>query len=244
MRVNVPLLAAAILLSPLQAWAAPSDYIKMPTVNEGEMEVDFKAGSSSKSDTPQASAASIGMGYGIAARWSTEVSLQYKQELNEGTRFDAIEWENKFQLTKPGQYPVTVGFLLEIERPMNHDAGWDVLWGPLFQTGFDKFQFNLNLLFQRTYQGANPGNLVMLYHLQAKYRWLPRFEYGLQGFGNMGTYDNWAPPDQQSHQIGPAVFGKLPVGDHHVIKYNAAWLLSASKTAPDNTLRLQVQYEF
>ena len=244
MRVHLPRLAAVMLLSPLQAWAAPSDYIKMPTVNEGEMEMDFKAGSSSQSGTPRESAASIGPGYGVASWWATEISLQYKDELDEGTRFDAIEWENKFQLTKAGQYPVNLGFLLEIERPMNHDEGWDVTWGPLLQTGVGKLQFNLNLLFQRHYQAASPNKLVMLYQWQAKYRWLPEFQYGFQGFGNMGTYDNWAPPGQQSHQIGPAVFGELPVGDHQTIKYNAAWLLGASKAAPDNTLRVQVQYEF
>ena len=242
--MRAPLLVATLLLPPLQAGAAPSDYIKMPSINEGELEIDFKAGSSSQSGTPRAAAASLGLGYGLAPRWSTEIGVQYKQELNEGTRFDAIEWENKFLLSSPGQQAVSVGFLLEIERPNNHDAGWDVLWGPLLQAGFDRFQLNLNLLFQRNYQGANPSELSLLYQWQAKYRWRPRFEYGLQGFGHLGPYDNWAPSDQQSHQIGPAVFGKLPLGDHQVVKYNAAWLLGASKAAPDTTLRLQVQYEF
>ena len=86
--------------------------------------------------------------------------------------------------------------------------------------------------------------MQFLYQWQAKYRWKPEFEFGAQGFGETGDVDDWAPAEQQSHKAGPAVFGKLPLGGHQAIKYNAAWLLATSKAAPDNTVRLQVEYEF
>lgn len=244
MKHYAPLLVAGALLSPLCTLAGPSDYIYTPAVTYGEREIDFKMGSASKADTPHEAAASIGFGYGAKQWWFTEVYLKYKRELNENTRFDAVEWENKFQLTETGQYPVDVGFLLEIERPTNHDEGWEVKWGPLFQTEFGKVQLNANLLFQRSYHAAEPSNMQFLYQWQAKYRWKPEFEFGLQGFGEMGDYDHWLPSDEQTHKLGPAVFGKLPLGGRQAIKYNAAWLLGASKAAPDNTLRLQVEYEF
>jgi hypothetical protein len=243
-KISATALVAGALLSPIIANAGPADYIYTPAVTYGEKEIDFKMGSSDKKDSPTEAAASIGFGYGVKQWWFTEFYSKYKRELNENTKFDAYEWENKFQLTEAGEYPVDIGFLLEIERPQDHDEGWEVKWGPLFQTEFGKVQLNANLLFQRNYQAANANDLLMFYQWQVKYRWLSQFEYGLQGFGNMGTYDNWAPQDQQSHQAGPAVFGKLPLGGGHAIKYNAAWLLGASKAAPDNTVRLQVEYEF
>lgn len=86
--------------------------------------------------------------------------------------------------------------------------------------------------------------MQFLYQWQVKYRWLPQFEYGLQGFGQTGDVDKWAPAEQQVHKAGPAIFGKLPLGGREAIKYNAAWLLAASKAASDNTVRLQVEYEF
>lgn len=244
MKHHATLLVAGALLCPLIAAAGPADYVYTPAVTYGEREIDFKMGSAEKSDTPREAAASIGYGYGATQWWFTELYLKYKRELNEDTRFDAVEWENKFQLTEPGEYPVDLGFLLEIERPMDHDEGWEVKWGPLLQTEFGKLQLNANLLFQRSYHAAQPSNMQFLYQWQVKYRWLPQFEYGLQGFGETGDVDNWAPAEQQSHKAGPAVFGKLPLGGHQAIKYNAAWLLATSKAAPDNTLRLQVEYEF
>jgi hypothetical protein len=243
-KLYATVLVAGALLSPISSHAGPSDYIYTPAVTYGEREIDFKSGSADKKDTPVEAAASIGFGYGATQWWFTEVYLKYKRELNTDTRFDAVEWENKFQLTETGQYPVDVGFLVEIERPMDHDEGWEVKWGPLFQTEFGKVQLNANLLFQRSYHAAEPSNMEFKYQWQVKYRWLPHFEYGLQGFGEMGTYDNWSPQDEQIHKLGPAVFGKLPLGGRQAIKYNAAWLFGNSKASPYNTLRLQVEYEF
>lgn len=244
MKRYAPLLVAGALLSPLLVLAAPADYIYTPSVTYGEREIDFKMGSSSQRDTPREAAASLGFGYGVTQHWFSEVYVKYKQELNENTKFDAIEWENKFQLTEPGEYPVDLGFLLEIERPMDHDEGWEVKWGPLLQKDFGKVQANVNLLFQRSYHAAQPSTLQFLYQWQLKYRYKPEIEYGVQGFGETGDYDNWAPESEQSHRMGPAIFGKLPLSGHQAIKYNAAVLLGASRAAPDSTFRFQLEYEF
>jgi len=231
-------------LSPLYVHAGPADYVYTPAVEYGEKEIDFKTGTARKADNPRESAASIGFGYGATKWWFTELYFKYKQQNYERTKYDAIEWENKFQLTETGKYPVDVGFLLEIERPKNHAEGWEVKWGPLFQTEFGKLQLNGNLLLERSHKSENPTETQFLYQWQAKYRWLPQFEFGLQGYGEMGKWDRWAPTDERGHSAGPAIFGKLPIGNHQAIKYNAAWLLGTSKAAPDRALRTQIEYEF
>lgn len=226
------------------AWAEPADYVYTPLVTAGEKEIDFKMGTSSTRNQPTESAASLGLGYGVNSWWFTEFYAKYKRELNQDTRFDAWEWENKFQLTEQGQYPVDVGFLVEIERPIDTTEGWELKWGPLFQAEKGKWQFNANFLFQRYFSAAVPTNYQFLYQWQVKYRWTERLEYGMQGFGELGDADNWTPPDQQTHRMGPAVFGRLPLGQGHALRYNAAWLIGSAPAAPDNTLRLQVEYEF
>jgi hypothetical protein len=40
------------------------------------------------------------------------------------------------------------------------------------------------------------------------------------------------------------MFGKFAFGNRQAIAYNAAWLLGVSNAAPDNTFRMQVEYEF
>ena len=63
------------------------------------------------------SASSVGFGYGATAWWFTEAYLKYEKHPAERTKYDAFEWENKFQLTEPNRYFVDLGLVSEIEIP-------------------------------------------------------------------------------------------------------------------------------
>ena len=74
-------------------------------------------------------------------------SLAVRLEPGASTGFDAWEWENKFQFTETGKYPVDIGLLLEIERPKDRSEGYEYRWGPLLQADITQsLQANLNLL--------------------------------------------------------------------------------------------------
>ncbi len=231
-------------LSAHHAIAEPADYVHTPNVDYGEKEVDFKFGTIKTASGERQSAASLGFGYGATQNWFTEIYVKYNRDGSNGTRFDAFEWENKFQLTEQGKYPVDIGFLLEIERPQDRREGYEIQFGPLFQTDFGKMQLNANLLFTRHIRAAEPGNTELSYQLQAKYRWKPEFEFGLQAFGELGKWNNWAPRNEQSHRFGPAIFGKIPLSQKQAIRYNAAFLFDTNSTTRSNTFRTQVEYEF
>ncbi|GAC1407942.1 MAG: hypothetical protein NVSMB6_06320 [Burkholderiaceae bacterium] len=235
---------AAALLSGV-AWAAgPSDYVYVPSVTYGEHEIDFKAGTVKRSSEGRESAASLGYGYGVTDYWFSEVYAKYKHAPEGTAGFDAFEWENKFQLTQAGQYPVDIGFITEIERPKDRSEGYEVKFGPLFQTEFGKTQLNVNLLFQRNYRAAKNNSMKFGYQWQIKYRWRPELDFGAQGFGDAGELRHFAPRPEQSHVAGPAVFGKFALGNRHAIRYNAAYLIDLGDTPHNNTLRMQVEYEF
>lgn len=241
------LLISSVIFTTLSAnhvLAGPADYVYTPNVEYGEKEIDFKFGTTKMTNGERKSAASIGFGYGATQNWFTEIYVKYNRESGNDVRFDANEWENKFQLTEQGKYPVDVGFLIEVERPQDRSEGYEIKFGPLFQTEFGKIQVNANLLFERHIRAAEPSKTEMGYQLQVKYRWKPAFEYGLQAFGEMGQWDNWAPRSEQSHRFGPAIFGKLPLGQSKAIRYNAAFLFDTNSTARNNTFRTQIEYEF
>lgn len=238
-------LALATLLPSLPAFAGPADYVYTPAVEYGEREIDFKFGTARLPGHEREGAGSVGFGWGVTERWFTEVYAKWHKEPGETTGFDAWEWENKFQLTETGKYPVDVGFILEIERPKDRSEGYEYRWGPLFQADLSpKVQANLNLLFEKHVRAAEAGPAELGYQWQLKYRWKPEFEVGLQGFGDVGPWDHWEPRSQQPHIAGPAVFGKFKVGERQVIKYNAALLFGMTSGAPRNTFRLQAEYEF
>jgi hypothetical protein len=97
---------------------------------------------------------------------------------------------------------------------------------------------------QRQYRAAAAAGAQLEYQWQAKYRWQPRLEFGLQGFGEVGQWNRWDSHENQNHRMGPAVFGKVALGGRQAIRYNAGWLVGTSPAAPDHTLRLQVEYEY
>lgn len=244
-RCKLLLIPGLVALFTRTAWAGPADYVYTPAVEYGEREVDFKYGSASKSDEPRQQAASLGFGYGATESWFTEIYLKYEKTGPDGVRFDAVEWENKFQLTETGKYFVDVGLITEIEVPTDRSEGYEFKIGPLFQTEFGKVQVNANVLLERQVRGVNqPAGPELGYQWQVKYRWLPAFEYGLQGFGEVGKWNDWAPAEERTHRLGPAVFGKIGLGGRQAIRYNAAWLVGAATGAPDHTFRLQAEYEF
>lgn len=240
---------AALALSSLcvssAAVAGPSDYVASPIVEEGEREIDFKSGTAKSRDGSRESASSLGFGWGATSWWFTELYAKWHKEPGAASTFDAWEWENKFQLTETGKYPVDIGLLVEIERPKDRSEGYEYRWGPLLQADITPgVQANLNLLFTKHIRASAPSQAAFGYQWQLKYRWRPEFEYGLQGFGDAGPWNEWAPRSEQSHIAGPAVFGRLRVGDHQAVRYNAGVLFGLGDGAPRHTLRIQAEYEF
>jgi hypothetical protein len=238
-------LAASLLALPSVSIAGPSDYVVTPLVQEGEREIDFKVGTAKAREGTRENAYSIGLGWGVTSWWFTEVYAKWHRTPEVPNSFDAWEWENRFQLTETGKYPVDVGLLLEIERPKDRSEGYEYRWGPLLQADISpSVQANLNLLVEKHIRAAEPGKAELGYQWQLKHRWRPAFEYGLQGFGNVGPLTHWSPAAEQTHIAGPALFGRIRAGERQFIKYNAGVMVGLNHASPRTTLRAQAEYEF
>jgi len=241
------LLGAVALGLPFVAHAGPSDYVYEPAVEYGEREIDFKAGTSKlRNDEGRESAASLGFGYGATQWWFTEAYLKYHHEPGNHHQYDAFEWENKFQLTEHNQYFVDVGLITEFEAP-RHEEGYEFKVGPLFQGDAGPVRWNANLLFEKVFRGSRDEEhpTEMGYQLQARYSLRQGLDVGAQAFGEMGKWNHWDPSREQNHRLGPAIFGKVRLGEgREAIKYNAAWLHGVTDGAPKDTFRLQAEYEF
>ena len=122
----------ALALAQCARAAEPSDYVLLPNVVYGEREIDLKAGSFS-GPGPRNSAGSVALGLSPTSYWLTEVYAAYARSGGTGTRFDAIEWENRFRLTDPGEYAIDWGSVIEVEKPHEAGSGWNLTLGPLMQ---------------------------------------------------------------------------------------------------------------
>lgn len=244
-RSSIPLALLTLALHHISpARAAPNDYIRLPTVEYGEREIDFKAGAQRNRDGSSQAAYSLGYGFTPTRWWFTELYGKFAGGSSDSTRFDAWEWESRFQLTETGQYPVDVGFLLEIERPRDRAEGYEFVIGPMLQTEWGRYQANGNLFLKRHLKASEQFDSELLYQLQLKYRHTPALEWGLQGFGNLGQWNHWLARSDQDFRVGPALYGKIKTGSRQSLKWNAALLYGATQATARHTLRVQTEYEF
>jgi hypothetical protein len=242
----------------------PADYVLTPGVVYGERAIDTKIGTAS-GPGPRDSAGSVAFEYSPTSWWVTELYAEYARAGGTGTQFDGIEWENRFQLSEPGEYAVDWGGVVEVEKPHQAGSGWNLTLGPLIQGALaDRIQWNINPLLSRNLGGPSgaatqtninsllPSNLgrpngaatQMGYQMQVKYRYREAFEFGAQGFGDLGPFYHWSPLQQQTHRFGPAVFGRIPIEGRRVLYYNAGYLFGLVSHAPSDTVRAQVELEF
>jgi hypothetical protein len=234
-------LALLSILPACAALAGPADKVYMPRVEAGEWELEWRAGVQDE-DEGYERAFVFDVGYGITPWWFTELVVEYEGVSGAGGAVEAWEWENIFQLTEAGQYAVDLGWFAKYEAVRASGAPDELVMGPMLQKDIGSTQANLNLLFGREVGAGHSDDTTLGYAWQAKWRGNPRFELGLQGFGDFGALDHLG--SQHEHRVGPAAFGLLPLGTGRKLKYDLALLLGVGDDAPDRTARLSVEYEF
>lgn len=243
-------LAAVLAAASLGALAEtqPEAYVFSPIVEQGELELDNKAGISRDRDGRSAWGVSTGLSYGLTSWWAAELTAKWRRNVGEGAGYDAWEWENRFQFTPTGRYPFELGFLLEIERPRDSAEGWELNFGPLFQTEATlagmPLQINLNALFERSWRADEPEPTALQLQWQLRTRRGDEaLDIGLQGFDHFGPWDDWAPRSTQSHVLGPALFGEFEAAGTE-LRWELGLLFGTGGAAPRTTLRTQLEIEF
>ncbi|MES2152285.1 MAG: hypothetical protein V4508_21100 [Pseudomonadota bacterium] len=224
------------------ASAGTGYYLVSTYPNEGERTVDFKYWNAKPSGRPPRSSPELGLGYNVNGRWFTEVSASWFQLSPGSNKLSALEWQNDFMLTQ-GQYPIDVALHSTIERDQDtHGLGLEI--GPVFQTEIGRTQLNLNLFFERDYRVEEVTEVDFKYQWQVRQHWMRKLDVGLQGFGELGKWNDWLPRAQQSHRAGPALFGSWDTGAHEQLKYEAAYLIGKNSGHTAKSVTLRLQYAF
>lgn len=243
MKIFVSCSALVAVMSSNLALADAQDSIFTTYTENGLRQVEFKLGSIGQSGQASQSAATLGIGHGLTDRWFSEIYVSYVRSGSEAIGFDSAALQNTFVLSE-GQYPVDIGLYTEVEYEQDRSAGYRLTFGPLMQAEAGLTKINFNLLFQRNYLADFSTPMQLGYQWQVKHHWNAPIDFGIQGFGELGQWDRWAPQSQQSHRLGPALFGKIILGEHQVINYNAAVLFDVLDQTHATTLRMQIVYGY
>lgn len=235
--------AATVLALPAWALADPGYYLVTVYENEGEASVDFRYWTVRQPGEPLTVWPEVGVGYGVTKRWYTEVFLSAIGPTFTNTSASSLNWQNDYLLTQ-GQYPFDLAIHTNLVQNREGRSGTVLEFGPVLQTDVGRTQLNANLIFERTLRADVPRNTKLKYQWQAKYRWRPALHFGVQGFGELGDWDHWAPGSQQSHRLGPMIAGTFRLGDGHALKYTAAYLVGSVYGSRGDMLSVRLQYLF
>lgn len=239
LRTFLTLIICAALVHP--AYAGPKR-IYSPYVEEGELELEYygTAAVDDDSDVDGENAHKVAVGYGVNNFWFTELVGEVEQSGESGadSEWTAIEWENRFQLTEPGQYWLDAGLYAAYEHSLETDHADKLEAKILLEKDFGKFSHMANISFEQEIGEYSEDHLEMELAWSSRYRYQPWLEPGFEIYSELGRADNMESFDEQEHLAGPVIYGDFAQHFH----YELGYLFGISDASPDGEARWLIEY--
>jgi hypothetical protein len=238
------LLATGLCLTMAFARADPGYYVVTPYNNEGVRTVDFRYWTFKSRNGPEVTWPEIGFSYGVNSRWTTELFVSYIGSSQMATKPSTLNWQNDYLLTQ-GDMPFDLALHLQLIRDQSDTSGTAVEFGPVFQTDIGHTQVTTNVFFEHgSGERLRTSGTQMKYQWQLRHRWIPQLHFGLEGFGELGRWNDWSASSAQSHRAGPVVFSRLRFSDTQLIKLQAGYLVGKTYGVSGHMFTMQAAYEF
>jgi len=205
------------------ALADPGYYLVQPYDQAGSVTVETRYWEVAPNSAPAVAWPEFGMSLGVNSRWTTGLFWSWVGASAGPYTLSTFNWTNTLLLTQ-GNWPLDLAVHMQWIHDHADRGGGSLELGPLLQTDFGRTQINLNLLFERGLGNdvAHPTTLKLQWQL--RHRWQPGLHLGVQGFSELGEWDQWAAHSRQSHRAGPALFNQTSLGNQGSLSLSAAWL--------------------
>ena len=218
-RLAVALAAAACPL----VHAQPGYYVVTAYDNAGRLSADLRYWTIKKRDEPVMEWPEVGLSYGVTSRWTTGLLASWIGSSAEPTRRESLSWSNDVLLTQ-GEWPVDIALHTRLIVNDERRDGDAFEFGPVLQADLGRTRLHLNLFFERHAHDLRNKPTELNYQWQALHRVAPGWRLGVQGFGELGRWDDWSPHERQSHRAGPAAAFELPLAGGSTLLTQAAWV--------------------
>jgi hypothetical protein len=239
-------LGGAIVLVASVTLPARADLkVYSPYVEQGVLELETRGFRSfdRSSDKDDQQSQIYEVGYGVNSWWSTSIFGRIDKEPGADYRYRATAWENIFQLTEQGKYPVDVGLYLEYQK--SHLGEPDEFETKLLlQRDVGPLAVTANLIFNREIGRGSGKGVGFEYAVRANYPWKRELQFNIEAFGEPGRLTGFEEGSAQQHLLGPVLSGKfnftnLPGN----FIYEAGYLFGLTSGGPQGTVKWLLEYE-
>lgn len=231
------------------AWAGPvraGSKVYSPTVNKGEIEIENRGIVTDDKDPSKSGDLSMktGVGYGVTDWWFAEAyAITSRTPGGDHFGLDGVEFESLFQLTPTGKYWADFGALAEYTIATKNGGHDELELTAIVEKEIGRTIHTANLTFVKEL-GSRAEDVELEYAWASRWRLSPFFQPGFEAFGKAGELKDLAPIDEQEHQIGPALTGRIPISfGPGKLYYEAAYLFGLTKASPDGAFRWLLEYE-
>ncbi len=222
-----------------------------PFVQQGELEVEAKGlyDFDHAKDKNAVQEYKNSVGYGVTDRWVTEFYGEFERQPQEdddgnigisSVKFTHLEWENRYQLTRHGQYWLDAGLYFAYEIPVHKKDPGQIEGKILLEKSTGKWTHKANIIFNKEVGGGATQETTAGLALSSRYRLSGHVQPGIEYWIDFGQLRAHLPYDAQTHQIGPVVYGRLTRHVH----YDIGFLFGISEAAPRGELKWVIEYEF
>lgn len=225
--------------------ASAGETVYSPIVHGGEIEFETK-GKYEIDDDPATDGALkeiYEVGYAFTDRWKSAIFLEFEKAPGEDLKQEAVAWENIFQLTEQGEYPVDVGLYLEYEASTQSGGRDKIEAKLLLEKEVGDFVHTANIIFEKKMSGESKNDIELEYAWRSKFRYRKELEFGVEAFGGFGEIDDFALRSEQKHYLGPVLSGKIAVKPKWYFKYEAGYLFGISDAASDGKIKWLIEIE-
>ncbi len=204
-----------------------------PHVEAGETEFEVRTEITDHTDnSDNKTQTKLEIGRAITPHWLTEWVAEFERE--EGnTRASAIELENIFQLSEPGEYSVDFGLLLEVEKALISGEPNEIVAGLLLEKDWGNLTATANINVEKQFGDNHEAEIEKIVNARLLWRYQPTLQPALETF-----------LAEEEKQAGPMIYGVLELAHHHKLKYDAGILLGLNNDSPDRVWRINFEYEF
>ncbi|MSO70723.1 MAG: hypothetical protein EXQ88_01705 [Alphaproteobacteria bacterium] len=202
MKETRPFFLALILLlsAAYPAWAQFS--ITDPTVERGQLTVDWLSAFYSNGD--QRHGHELDISYGLTSFWAPGLALAIEKAGGEELRATSVQWSNVFALGKPWA-SADFGFEANLSAPLASGEAFAIQAGPALSFTTGPIKTTLNATVSREFGANHQDGVEFGYGVQALYATNFNLYVGFEAYGAVPNIGNAPPLRDTEHRIGPVI---------------------------------------
>lgn len=177
-----------------------------------------------------------GLSWGVNTRWTTRLLASWIGTGASDQVLSSWNWQNVVLLTQ-GEKPYDLALHAQLTR--NRGSSNALELGPVWQTDLGRLKLNAGTFWE--YDSARHDTRLKL-QWRGVWRLAPGWRAGLEGFSEVGPWNDWAPRARQSHRAGPALLATLWDQGADTVTLNAAYLFGKTYGSRGDMFTMQLQW--